>query len=381
MKPHLRWMERVGWLGAGMILASTIAVAAKPQATDTLYRKLQVLAEVMAHVENYYVDSISAHRMVYGAATGITRTLDPHSMFFDPDEYRGLVDTTEGEYAGIGVELGMRRDEIEIGAVLEGSPAHRAGLKTGDVLVEIDGHPLDTIALDALQRRIKGPVGSKVVVGIRRDGVKHVMKFTLVRGWVRISPVFHQPLPGNVQYVKITTFSRRVAKEVETVLERTSPKGLIMDLRNNPGGLFDEAVEICDLFLTEGPIVRSIGKGGQVIEEHNAKTRAGQAGYPVAILVDQGSASASEIVAGALQDRKVARLFGEKTFGKGSVQQIIDLSDGSGLKLTVARYLTPSGNPIDGRGIEPDVRTEPPRGDKDPTLFAALEWVSEAAEP
>jgi carboxyl-terminal processing protease len=190
-----------------------------------------------------------------------------------------------------------------------------------------------------------------------------------------VPPLSHTVLPGGVALVRMASFPRRVASDLDSLLQALHPKGLILDLRNNPGGLFDEAVEVCDVFLQGGPIVSATGKRGRAVEQRVARDRASQVGYPVAILIDGGSASAAEVVAGALQDRGRARLFGQRSYGKGSVQSILDLSDGSGLKLTIARYVTPSGRQIDGQGIGPDELCEPAGEGHDEALDRATAWV------
>jgi carboxyl-terminal processing protease len=351
----------------------TAALAVADSGAEIIYQKLEILAQVIASIENHYVDPVSATDLIYGAARGAVSVLDEHSTFFSPDEYKGLLDETEGEYAGIGVELGWEGELPEIVSVLEGSAAARAGLRRGDQVVAIDGESVSG-GIDNLQHRLRGPVGSKVVLSIQRKDRDEPWTFTLIRGWVRVAPVTHKRLADDVLYVQVKSFSRRVASDLGATLDRErNVRGLVLDLRDNPGGLFDEAIAICDLFLADGPIVSAVGRGGRVIERHEAHKRGNEPRYPLAILIDKGSASASEVVAGALADRGRARLFGQRSYGKGSVQSILDLSDGSGLKLTVARYLTPSGRVIDGHGIEPDERVEP--RDDDPTLNKAAAWV------
>ncbi|HET6346892.1 MAG TPA: S41 family peptidase, partial [Myxococcota bacterium] len=346
---------------------------------DGVYRKLEVLAEVLAQIENHYVDTVAPTDLVYGAARGALSVLDPHSTFFSPDEYKSLLDATEGEYAGIGIEIDLRDDMPEVVSVFDDSPAARAGLRVGDVLIGIDGKGVEGMDFDAVERLLRGPVGSKVILAVAREGREEPWTFTLVRGWVRVAPLTHRLLKGGVTYVWIKSFSRRVASDLEGLLKRAPPKtGLVLDLRGNPGGLFDEAVALCDLFLSDGPIVAVVGRGGVTMEQQVAHPHGTQPPYKIAVLIDRGSASAAEIVAGALHDRGRARLFGERSYGKGSVQSILDLSDGSGLKLTVARYLTPSGKQIDGHGVDPD--EELPAAaegqDPDPVVEAAQAYVA-----
>ncbi len=376
---RLRRLERLLWLAGGVVIGLVIGTTLPLAATsepDTLYRKLQVLAEVFAHIENHYVDTVSAKQLVYGANRGAVATLDPHSMFFDPEEYESLLNITEGEYAGVGMELDLDDQGTPvIIAVLDGSPAHRGGLERGDLIEAIDGKSTDGLGLDRLERALRGPVGTKVKIQVRRGDDDRTWAFTVIRAWIRVPPLEHLPLGGGLHYVRLKNFPRRVALDLDQMLSKLAPEGLILDLRNNPGGLFDEAVEICDLFVSGGLIVSSSDRRGHKVEQREARERAPQAGYPVAILIDGGSASAAEVVAGALRDRGRAKLFGERSYGKGSVQTILDLSDGSGLKLTIARYFTPSGRQIDGYGIDPDEACEPPTADADPAVSAAMDWL------
>ncbi len=375
--------SRILWLGSGIALGTvlgltvstlSLAIAAgRDPRADTLYRKLEVLAEVLTAVENTYVDALTPSELVYGAARGAVNGLDPHSDFFDPNDYQQLVNATEGEYAGIGIELSERQGETDLVTVFDASPAKQAGLLVGDRLVAIDDEPVRDMSFEAVQRRLRGPVGSKVKLGVLRAGRKEPWTFTVVRGWIRVAPVASRSLGDGVEYVQVKTFSRRVAHDLDTLLKKQAPKkGLVLDLRGNPGGLFDEAVSMCDLFLTNGPIVSAIGRGGRVLDQQSAKEGGTQPNYPLAVLIDRGSASAAEVVAGALHDRGRARLFGERSYGKGSVQSIMPLSDGSGLKLTVARYSTPSGRVIDGQGIEPD---EPADAKTDAPVTQAVAWI------
>ncbi len=366
---------------AGLFTGLVIAPAALALASDDaeiVFKKLEVLAQVIANIENHYVDRVSATDLVYGAARGATSVLDEHSAFFSPAEYKSLLDATEGEYAGIGIELGWRDELPEVISVLEGSAAARAGLAAGDRIIAIDGRPVGDDNLEAVQNRLRGPVGTKVVLAVQRAGRAEPWTFTLVRAWVRLAPISHKRLDGGLLYARVRTFSRRVASELQALVDHEQQvRGLVLDLRDNPGGLFDEAVAMCDLFLEEGPIVQAVGRGGRVLERNEARPRGTEPRYPIAILIDRGSASASEIVAGALADRGRARLFGQRSYGKGSVQSILDLSDGSGFKVTVARYVTPSGRTIDGHGIEPDVTIdEVVKDDTDPTLEAAVDWLA-----
>lgn len=369
-----RWLERLSWLVGGFVLGGTVSAFASSD-LDTLYRKLEVLADVFGQIENNYVDPVSPTDLVYGAAQGAVSRLDGHSAFFSPEEYHELLDVTEGEYAGIGVEISVRDGVTEIVAIFDDSPAERAGLQPGDQIVTVGDTPIGDAPVETVQARLRGPAGSRVTLTMRHPEEEATWVVTLVRSWIRVAPIEARSIEPGIEYVRIKSFTRRVAHDLRTQLGHATPqRGLILDLRGNPGGLFDEAIEVADLFLATGPIVSATGKGGRIIERHMAHENGTQANYPLAVLIDGGSASAAEIVAGALHDRGRARLFGERSYGKGSVQSILDLSDGSGLKLTVARYITPSGARIEGHGLEPDEPVE--MGEKgDAPLAAALAWL------
>jgi len=372
--------KRIAWTLLGLLLGVALTAAAGPH-PETLAQKLDLLAEVLAAIENHYVDISDPTRLIEGAARGAVATLDPHSVFFPAAEYRELLSATEGEYAGIGIELGLQGERLEIMTVFDGSPAQHAGLQVGDELIAVNDNPVAEMAFGEVQERLRGPVDSKISLTVRHPHRSDVWNYTLVRSWIRVVPLVHRTLGDGIELIHVKSFARRVTVDLEAQLARTPPtRGLILDLRGNPGGLFDEAVAMCDLFLKDGPIVSATGRNGRLLEQQQAHTRGNEPSYPVAVLIDGGSASAAEIVAGALHDRGRARLFGQKSYGKGSVQSIIDLSDGSGLKLTVARYQTPSGRTIDGTGIEPDERIESEsEADAEHVVTRAAAWLKTAA--
>ncbi|MEO0812368.1 MAG: S41 family peptidase [Myxococcota bacterium] len=318
----------IAWLIAGFLLGALSTAGA--QRNETLYNKLEILAEVLGEIETGYVDQLSPHRLVYGAAKGAAAQLDEHSEFFTPEEFSALRSTTDGEYGGIGVELGFDSSGITtVESLYPESPAERAGLVKGDEILSVDGTPLKGKDSTSIQKLLRGPVGTKTVLKVKRKGRDEPWNFTMVRGWIRVTPINTDDLGEGISYARVKVFSSRVAIDLEAHLDENKPKkGLILDLRGNPGGLFDEAVAMCDLFLARGPVVSVRGRGGRQIEEQNAHPERTQPDYPLAVLIDGGSASAAEIVAGCLKDRGRARLFGNKSYGKGSVQSILDLPDG-----------------------------------------------------
>ena len=368
------------WL-LGLMLSGLPAKGEADSRREIMLQKLDVLAQVLAHIEEHYVDPIAPTDLVYAAARGAMAALDAHASFMTPDEYRALMDTTEGEYAGIGVDFEIRQGRPWVRAVVDASPAMRAGVAVGDVLLRIDGHDLYGMSYEEVWRRLKGPVGSAVQLctqGRRHQPLGLALKtHCLTRTWVRVAPLLARYF-GDVTYVQVKEFSRHVAQDLQALLQATPVRrGLVLDLRGNPGGLFEEAVDVCDLFLRDGPIVSTLGRDGQILDAPCATRDHTQPDYPLAILIDSDTASAAEIVAGALHDRRRARLFGSRSFGKGSVQSIVDLLDGSGLKMTIGRYQTPVGRAIEGRGVEPDeaVLMKDGKPGHDGSLAAAINYL------
>ena len=382
MRREQRSSGRLMGFMLGILLGLSIGVGTHALANgnaESVYRKLEVLAQVLALIENQFVDAVSSEDLVYGAVRGALSVTDEHSAFFSKEEYRELLEAALGEYVGIGIEIDWFDDTLRVTSVLDGSASQKVGLRPGDVILSIDGEAVEKFNLELLHQKMRGPVGSKVVLVVRRCDRDEPWTFTLVRSWVRMMPMEHVKRPDGVLYVKIKTFSRRVAWEFGSLLAREPhPAGIVLDLRGNPGGLFEEAVWLCDLFLKDGLIVEVVGKKGRVLERYLAKEKSKAEESKLAILIDGGSASASEVVAASLADRKRARLFGSQSYGKGSVQSIFDLQDGSGLKLTIARYVTSSGRVIDKQGIMPDkvINDTSISPTADAALQAAVRWLT-----
>ena len=325
------------------------------------YKKLDVFSHVLSLIENNYVEQVDETRLLYGAIEGMVRTLDPHSTFMDPRNYSALKQETDGEYGGVGLELATKNDEVIVLSPFDDSPASRAGFQSGDRLVEIDGAKVQGWKESDAARALMGPPGTKCILKAMRDGWKEPKSFALVRDVIRIVSVEDRIYDKKFGYVKIKNFQDRTDAYLKKSLDGLRARagaplsGLILDLRHNPGGLLEQAVKISDRFLTEGVIVTTKGRGGKHVEVERARNKDTEPQYPLIVLVDGGTASASEIVAGALQDHGRAVVMGTQTFGKGSVQTVIELEDGSGLKLTIARYYTPSGRSIQEKGITPDL--------------------------
>lgn len=327
------------------------------------YRPLDVFADVLAYVENGYVEEVKEKELVYGAIEGMVARLDPHSQFMRPEVYRALKEETTGEFDGVGVELAVKGDQLLVVAPIADSPAERAGIAAGDRLLAIDGASTREMGLSDAVQRLKGPAGSKVVLQVMRDGFKAPQALTVLRERVRTQSVTWRILDPAKGFalVQVKTFQERTDAALKKALDgarqelKGELRGLVLDLRNDPGGLLDQAVKVADRFLREGIIVSTEGRTKKGVEVERAHEKDTEPGYPIIVLVNRGTASASEIVAGALQDHGRAVILGTQTFGKGSVQSLIDLEDGSGLKLTVARYYTPKHRSIQELGITPDV--------------------------
>lgn len=355
--------------GVAVTLAAMVALqSARALPKDfSPYKKLNIFARVLSYVENNYVEPVDGNKLIYGAIKGMLETLDPHSTFLPPEQYRQMKMDTQGEFGGLGIEVEIRNNWLTVVSPIEGTPAHRAGLRPGDEIREIDGRSTSGMRMHEAVQAMRGPRGTRVRVTVYRPSTKATMKLELVRDLVKIISVTSKLLEPGIGYLRLKNFQegtdRSLQKSLKELLDKGPLRGLVLDMRNNPGGLLDQAVRVADLFLGKGLIVRTTGKGGKLMDEELAHSRGTYAGFPMICLINGGSASASEIVAGALQDHRRAVVMGTRSFGKGSVQTIIELNDGSGLKLTVARYFTPSGRSIQEEGIEPDIVVEerPPK--------------------
>ncbi len=351
----------------------------------------ELLDEVAEHVRREYVDPVSPGLLEQAAVEGMVESLDPHSTFLDAAEYDEMQVSTAGSYSGVGIEVAEQDGQIVVVAPIEGSPAERAGVLSGDVLLEVDGKPVEPAALDETIERMRGHAGSSVHLVLAREGEPEPLQFELERSEVHVHTVRAEPLPGRYGYVRVTHFSDSTPGDFDAALialqsASDAPlKGLVLDLRDNPGGVLESAVGVADSFLDAGLIVRADGRTPESRFEMDATSGDLLGGAPVVVLVDRGSASGAEIVAGALRDHGRATLMGERTFGKGSVQTVMPLSNGEALKLTTSRYFTPSGRSIQERGLEPDVRIaaktlELPRRPEanpaaDPAVRSALQYL------
>jgi len=340
-------------------LGFIVGFASQGRQSEDEYKYLRMFTDVLRIIKENYVEPVNTKDLIYGALNGMTKSLDPFSTFFTPKQYESFRQETEGEFGGVGIEIGMEKGRPVVISPIEGTPAFKAGIKPGDVILEIDGEDTSNMSLIDVVQRIRGKVGTKVQLTIYRKGMEKPMKIELERALIKIESVRWTTL-GDVGYIKLSQFNENVSAQVEKALkELTSQrvKGIILDLRNDPGGLLSEAVNVASLFLPEGKlVVYTRSRNGEIQKYFARRKPVVPDDLPVIVLINKGSASASEIVAGALQDYKRAIIVGEKSFGKASVQNIIPLDDGSALKLTVAYYYTPLGRLIHNRGIVPDVQ-------------------------
>jgi carboxyl-terminal processing protease len=363
----------------------TVGTAALP------WDDARLLAEVIQRVRDNYVDAVDDHKLMQNAIRGMVEALDDHSTFLSPDEFDDMKVSTTGAYAGIGVEVAPGKDGVSVVRRMPNSPAERAGIQTGDIIVAIDDLAVDPADLEAAIARMRGPEGSPLHLAIRRTGNSTLLDFKVQRAEVRLQSVAAQLLTPEYGYLRITSFTDTTAAELERAVDRLEHrggaarlKGFIIDLRNNPGGVLDSAVQIADDFLDQGIIVTAEGRAREAKFRMDAKPGDITHGATLVLLVNGGSASASEILAAALHDNHRAVLIGRRTYGKGSVQTIMPLSEGQALKITTSRYFTPSGASINGVGIVPDTVLEgteqPPAEmdlvDHDPQVLVALQALS-----
>lgn len=346
-----------------VLLAITVAIlvpgayrnlSADKEAT---YKGLKLFTDVVDIVERKYVDEVDEKKLIEDAIQGMVSSLDPHSSLLTPDAFKELQFDTQGEFTGIGIHVTMRDNLVTVISPIEGTPAYEAGIKAGDKIIKVDGTATDDLT-DAV-KRMRGPKGTKVTITVIRQGEPKPIDFNLIRDVIPIHSVKSTVIDPGYGYVWLTNFRESTYDDLVTALEKMEKadpplKGLVLDLRDNPGGVLDQAIAVSDLFLDEGNIMSSKGRL-QPYKPYPATKSKTPRTYPIVVLINGGSASASEIVAGALQDNKRALIIGTTSFGKGSVQQIETLSEGYALKLTIARYYTPSGRSIQAKGVEPDI--------------------------
>jgi carboxyl-terminal processing protease len=326
--------------------------------SDETYEGLKIFADVIQLIEKEYVDDVESKELIQNAIQGMVQSLDPHSSLLPPEAFEDLQIDTKGKFTGIGIHITMKDGFVTVISPIEDTPAYKAGIKAQDRIVKVDGKPVKDLRQAVSMMR--GPKGTKVLVSIMRAGVKKPIDFELIRDIIPVVSVKALNLKPGYGFIRLSQFSSTTTQELEEALNKVESgevplKGLILDLRNNGGGLLNAAIKVSDFFLEEGKILSIKGRGKKNTKEYMATTGSANRNYPMVVLINGGTASASEIVAGALQDQNRALILGTTSFGKGSVQTVETLRDGSGLKLTIARYYTPSGRSIQAKGIEPDI--------------------------
>ena len=329
---------------------------------DEFYKKIDLFGEVLDKVKKEYVDEIDESGVIDAAINGVLQSLDPYSAYMNPELFKSMQTETKGEFGGLGIEVGMEGGVIKVISPIDDTPASKAGIKAGDYIVEIDDEQVQGKTLMEAVKLMRGPVGSEISLTIRRKGVKSSINKIIKREIIEIKSVQTKIIKNNIGYLRLKSFnsnsSKQLREEIIKFEKKNKPNSYILDLRNNPGGLLTQAINVVDFFLEDGEIVST--RGRKAIENRRFFAKKGDKvrGKPLIILINNGSASASEIVAGALKDHKRAILLGEKTYGKGSVQSIIPLSDGGGIRLTISKYYLPSGKSISEIGVEPDILVE-----------------------
>lgn len=334
-------------------------VDAVDQAT---YRSLKVFNEALDMVEKNYVEKVDPKTLIQEAINGMMKSLDPHSSYLSTEMYKELQSDTKGSFGGIGIEITMQNEILTVVSPIEDTPAFLAGIQAGDQIVRIDDKSTKGISIMEAVKKLRGPENSKVKIGIMRKGLTQPKDYVISRAIINIKSVKYRSYEGNIGYVRVASFQERTAEDVKkglAELEKKGPVGgLVIDVRNNPGGLLDQAVKVSDVFLKSGTIVSIMGRAKNLESKFTARDDGSEPSCPIVILVNEGSASAAEILAGALQDNGKAIVLGTQSFGKGSVQTVIPFEDGSALKLTTARYYTPKGKSIQAEGITPDIKVE-----------------------
>ncbi len=336
-------------------------VAAVPKET---YDDLETFTNILSIVQKNYVDEVTTKQLLEGAVNGMLGSLDPHSAYLTPELYKELQVDTKGSFGGLGIEITNKGGVLTVVSPIEDTPAARAGLHPGDQIIKIDGDLTKDMSLVDAVKKMRGPRGTKVNLAIRREGVARLLDFTLVRENIQVQSVKWRSLGDGYGYVRITQFQEHTGEALDEALQKLSRgddanlRGLVLDLRNDPGGLLSQAVAVSDTFLDSGMIVYTDGRLENQKQKYFARKQGSHVDFPVIVLVNGGTASAAEIVAGALQDHKRALVLGTQTFGKGSVQTILPLDDQSALRLTTARYFTPNGRSIQATGIKPDIEME-----------------------
>ncbi len=345
---------------------------------DDLYKELEIFAEGLAVIEKKYVEDKSAQDLIYGAMEGLLMSLDSYSQFLSPDDYKNLLVETEGKFGGLGIEITIKDGLLTIVSPLEDTPAWKAGVKASDIIVKIEGELTKGITLNEAVKKLRGKPGTKVTITVLREKGRKLEDITITRGIIKIKDIKRAlVLEDNIGYVKIAEFRENTARDLDKALEKLNKKklkGIIIDLRNNPGGLLSSAIEVSSRFIKDGAVVVSTKSRSEAERVYKSlRVNKKYLDIPLVVLINKGSASGSEILAAALRDNKQAILLGEATFGKGSVQTIVPLSDSSAMRLTTSKYYTPTGKSIHEKGIEPDILVTKTEAEGEEDVFKDLD--------
>ena len=359
---HKRGLSLSVFLACTLLIVLMGHSAASAAGSET-YKNLKLFNEVLNMVEKNYVEEVDPKVVIHGAIQGMIKSLDPHSSFMSAEQYRDLQTDTKGSFSGLGIVITMQDEVITVVAPIEDKPAFIAGVKAGDKIIEIDGETTKDFTIMDAVHKLRGEKGTKVTITVTRKGEDKSIPFDIIRDTIDIKSVKYTVYQGDIGYIRISNFQETTTDELDEALTKIGAgdaplKGLVLDLRNNPGGLLEQAVTVSDTFLKSGVIVSSKGRTKSGRRVFEARDDGNELECPIVILINGGTASASEIVSGALHDNKRAILMGARSFGKGSVQTIVPLKDGSALKLTIARYYTPDGESIQAKGIVPDIVVE-----------------------
>ena len=350
----------------GAALPHVVSVTRAQESADarTTYEYLDLFGNVFERVRSGYVEEVDEKALVEAAINGMLSSLDPHSSYLPPENFADMREQTKGEFGGLGIEVSMENSFVKVVSPIDDTPAAQAGLEAGDYITHIDGESVIGLTLSDAVDRMRGPVGSEIEITVSREGLEEPFDVVIVRDIIKIRAVRGR-LEGNAGILRITAFNEQTTDNLQIAIDEirdesgeTDLAGYVIDLRNNPGGLLSEAISVADAFLEEGEIVSTRGRNLDEADRRNARPGDMTDGKPIVVLINEGSASASEIVAGALQDHRRAIVVGAKSFGKGSVQTVMRLGDKGAMKLTTARYYTPSGRSIQALGIEPDILVE-----------------------
>ena len=357
-------------MGAAAVTVAGQSYGVANAAGSDTYRQLAIFGDVFERVRAQYVEEPNDQELVESAINGMLTSLDPHSSYMNAKEAQDMRSQTRGQFGGLGIQVTMKDEVVLVeGSPFAESPAEKAGILSGDLIVEIDGDQVRGLTLSEAVEKMKGEIGTDVKLTVVREGAEKPLRMTLTRDLITVQSVKHEVI-DNVGYIKVNSFNEQTTVGLEEAVEDISKqvgddlKGYVLDLRSNPGGLLDEAVSVSDAFLQKGEIVSTRGRNADETRRYNARAGDDIDGKPLVVLVNGGSASASEIVAGALQDQRRATVVGSRSFGKGSVQTIIPLGSAGAMRLTTALYYTPSGRSIQGRGIDPDIMVEQPLPDE-----------------